>query len=743
MTESIMPQDSKPRNTPKPVSTVPLRVGAIPKELKKLDRWILWKYTQLTRPNGEVKWTKTPHSPSSGHKIDATDFSNGVSFVTAVQALKAKGAAFDGLGFLLGEGIAGIDVDDCIDEDGNLDERGQRISEAYAETYAEVSPSGRGFKILVNIGDDPKLAVIGKTTKEMEIYGGRRYFTVTGAMLPNHRPVVASLPQAFARTAAQMGVDRSRVADMPAARAKDAIGIDMKAARELLDHLPFSWCDLYADWIKAGMALHHEFNAHPDALALWDEWSQRNTAKYDPGVCEAKWQTFGKPGKDEVTLRTLVRDAQATGWRAPKTIEQAVRDFSPFDDVQAADDEARPIDWWQQYSVGSLLSDPAPEKQWVWKGVLRQGKVLVLAGSGGSSKSYLMLGASVQYALGNDWGPFQLAEGHEPGRALLMYGEEDRDDVHDRVQALKHIFLLSDEQAATVAQRLAVLPLRGKHIELAKQEGHNGDVVITEQLQRLEARITQYDIKLVVMDPMAMLHGLDENDNRAISAFISGLDAVCLRTNCSIVLVHHFSKGGPMKAREVNESNVRGASALVAHARTVVVMHRLREDEAQEWGVPEEDHARWVMWSIAKNNYGPSGGRAWFNVNEHNGAITPAPADLQYLNTRDLRAAVQAARDEHAMEEITAAETRRAQEEAVETIQMMARIRILLRHAQADGRLASAARAHDVLLAAGHQCAARRARAAIEKIRLDGLVDTDGMVNAFGQQWLEDREMLE
>ena len=296
--------------TPRPVSAAPLRVGCIPKGLKEKDRWILWKYTLL--PTG--KWTKTPHSAVNGHKIDATNLDNGSAFSTAVAAVRKHKERFDGLGFLLGEGIAGIDVDDCIDENGNLDERGLRMSQAYASTYAEISPSGHGFKIIVDIGEDPKLASIGKNSGGIEIYGGHRYFTVTGHILAGHPASIARMSEAFARTAEEMGVNRHK-AEGPVDFDTDKLqlGLDLAQGRDLLDHLPFKWCDGYYDWLRAGMALHNEFNGSAEALALWDEWSQRNPAKYQPEACAGKWAGFGRPGKDFVTIRTLVRHAQAQG----------------------------------------------------------------------------------------------------------------------------------------------------------------------------------------------------------------------------------------------------------------------------------------------------------------------------------------------------------------------------------------------------------------------------------------------
>lgn len=42
-----------------------------------------------------------------------------------------------------------IDLDNCIDEHGNVDERAVEVLERFGTTYAEISPSGRGIKNLL------------------------------------------------------------------------------------------------------------------------------------------------------------------------------------------------------------------------------------------------------------------------------------------------------------------------------------------------------------------------------------------------------------------------------------------------------------------------------------------------------------------------------------------------------------------------------------------------------------------
>ena len=753
-------EDSSMPQQPRPVSPVPLKLGSIPKELKALDRWVLWKYTWIVNKKKEGKWTKVPHSAVNGYMIDATNVDNGASFMQAAQALRKNKPKFDGLGFILGDGIAGIDMDDCIDNDGNLDERGLRMSKAYAGTYAEVSPSGQGFKIILNIGKDPKLASIGTSRDDMEIYGGKRYFAVTGSLLPGHAKNVALMTQTFAKTAEEMGVNKHLKKVEPTQEGptdisdlKSKLGFDYKTAREMIDHMPFMWIDDYRQWLRAGMALHHEFNGAPEALELWEEWSRRNPDKYtDEGSesCAAKWKTFGKPGKDEqVTMRTLKSAAEALGWRAPSTIAQAISDFTLLDDTPEVDGDGVITDWWTRYSVGPLLREQPAPKRWVWPGLLLESKVMVLAGSGGSSKSYLMLAAATQYALGQSWGPFELPEGPQEGKVLVLYGEEDRQDVHHRLHDLKHSMMLTDEQIGAIAARMAVMPLRGQRVVLAEYDGPERKIQITKALMKLEERVVSNKIKLLILDPMAMLHGLEENDNLSIGHFVGELDAMCMRSGCSIVLIHHFSKS-IAKAREVNESNIRGASSLVNHVRTCVVVHRLRRDEAPEWGVPEEDHARWTMFKVVKNNYGPSDRITWFNVNQANGVIAPSETQLTFMNSRDIRTAVLEARAQEAQEqddELTEAEERRAREVAERGIQILRFMELIMREAldHYDGALPSLNACRELVLSADSSATGRMSREAIDRMKELNYVSEAGrqwVVNNMGRQWLEDREIL-
>src|SRR5262245_9903412 len=67
----------------------------------------------------------------------------------------------------------------------------------------------------------------------------------------------------------------------------------------------------YGDWLRVGMALHHESGGSIDGLTLWDRWSG-SSPKWAPGVCAEKWGTFG--GRRGVTGGTIIVLAKANGW---------------------------------------------------------------------------------------------------------------------------------------------------------------------------------------------------------------------------------------------------------------------------------------------------------------------------------------------------------------------------------------------------------------------------------------------
>lgn len=161
----------------KPQSSDQLRRSDIPAELRLLPRWAPWKYGPI-RDSGKA--AKTPLNPFSGRPADVTDLRTWSWFPDALDACDRYHC--DGIGILIHEpdGLIGLDADACLDRQaGELARWAEQIVGAF-HTYADISPSDTGVKLLAH----GRLPGPGIHKKPIELYGDRRFFTVTGRLLP-------------------------------------------------------------------------------------------------------------------------------------------------------------------------------------------------------------------------------------------------------------------------------------------------------------------------------------------------------------------------------------------------------------------------------------------------------------------------------------------------------------------------------------------------------------------------------
>jgi primase-polymerase (primpol)-like protein len=151
----------------------------IPIELQERPRWLLWRYWW---DEGKNTWNKPPYSPRTGRKVSTQDSSEWATFREVRAAYRNGG--WDGIGFVMGDGIAGADPDHCITGD-QLTEQAAAIVDRL-DTYTERSPSGNGLRVLA-VCSQPF-----RDTKSpaLELYNtAARYLTITGQHLagtPGH-----------------------------------------------------------------------------------------------------------------------------------------------------------------------------------------------------------------------------------------------------------------------------------------------------------------------------------------------------------------------------------------------------------------------------------------------------------------------------------------------------------------------------------------------------------------------------
>src|SRR5450432_4272663 len=103
----------------------PTKSTAIPDDLAELDRWAIWRLE-----NGR----KVPYR-SHGRRADSTDRGHWGAVEEAQQALLT--GSYDGLGFAFfpEDGLVGGDLDNCLEENGDVRSWAVGIVERFSDTY--------------------------------------------------------------------------------------------------------------------------------------------------------------------------------------------------------------------------------------------------------------------------------------------------------------------------------------------------------------------------------------------------------------------------------------------------------------------------------------------------------------------------------------------------------------------------------------------------------------------------------
>ncbi|MEU7331405.1 bifunctional DNA primase/polymerase [Streptomyces parvus] len=134
----------------------------VPAELTRRPRWIRHTARKVPLTVGGATASSTDPATWSRHR-DA-----------------AASTAGAGLGFVLdGDGVVCLDLDHCIDSDGQLAPWARTILDAAGPTWAEVSRSGDGLH-LWGYGTLPHGRRITVGGGSVELYGTGRYIAVTG-----------------------------------------------------------------------------------------------------------------------------------------------------------------------------------------------------------------------------------------------------------------------------------------------------------------------------------------------------------------------------------------------------------------------------------------------------------------------------------------------------------------------------------------------------------------------------------
>jgi putative DNA primase/helicase len=538
-------------------------IDNIPEDLKRIPRWVVYRL-RAKRGAGD-KLDKIPYQ-CDGTPAKTNDASTWTDFERCRQCAEALGDG-GGVGFVFdsdADDVVGVDLDDCIGEDGKLETWAVEACQTF-RSYTELSPSGRGIHLFVR-GNLPNCS---RKRGKVEMYGKGRFFTVTGRRIGWATGVERN--QAAIDWLAREYLDAAKVdpqqAKLKRQKPQRIHGDDREVARILSPLLSAARSDEYHEWIRVGLAMKA---IGEDMFLEWDQFSQRSP-KYDAEVVRKKWATMKPRRATTAWLVAMAREdssvdrvAEALGAVVEPERAKRIAEL-PAEHVAEEDGEL---------AIAAIeLSEVVPGRvEWLWEPYIPRGMVSMLIGHPGVGKSTMLLDLAARIANGSRW-----PDGEPIGKPMRVGLGMIEDDI----------------RRVTVPRLLAAGANLRNVLAMGGKQGKTGEysVKLPNDAMKLEAFIRERRCELLILDPITAYMGeRDSNAQQEVRDAIQPLAGIAERTGCAILLSNHTSKA--WKERDAAFVG-QGSIAFTAVARTQILL--VRE--------PQDGDKR-VLW-ITKSNVGP------------------------------------------------------------------------------------------------------------------------------------------
>jgi hypothetical protein len=205
--------------------------------------------------------------------------------------------------------------------------------------------------------------------------------------------------------------------------------------------------------------------------------------------------------------------------------------------------------------IGDIPSQEHPQR-WLVEQLWGASSVGVIGGAPKCSKTWLGLDLALSVATGT------ACLGHyavpEPGPVLVYLAEDALPVVRERVAGMAR-------HRGLDLERVEIHVITAPTLRLDR-ELHRGQLL--ETAQRLRPR-------LLLLDPLVRLHGIDENNAGEVAGLLAYIRALQRQLDLSVILVHHTRKNavGGVAAGQA----LRGSSDLHAFGDSNLYLRRTKE----------------------------------------------------------------------------------------------------------------------------------------------------------------------
>jgi regulatory protein RepA len=214
----------------------------------------------------------------------------------------------------------------------------------------------------------------------------------------------------------------------------------------------------------------------------------------------------------------------------------------------------------------------------VGRGILPIESKLVIGGAPKAGKSFIAMNIAMDLALGRDLFGAYYKNGKPvfpvAKKCRVLYIEQEIGDIglQERLRGVEGKDGLL--QGASPALMDWLIKTRDTQMRLDTDEGRD---LLYQEVESVHPDV-------VILDPMAKFHLLDENSAQEMSVVGRVGDHFIEKTGCSVIWVHHSSKP-PSSALETPRSGgdrLRGSSAIFADVDTVMLVDLKSSEKAPE-----------------------------------------------------------------------------------------------------------------------------------------------------------------
>jgi len=285
-------------------------------------------------------------------------------------------------------------------------------------------------------------------------------------------------------------------------------------------------------WVKVGMALHHQYGGGEMGFDIWDTWSQRGD-KYDDTNMLIKWHSFEPDfnNTNPVTFASVMM----------MTADQPENDISRANALEALEsmEPKTEVPFFKPLSeiAGNIGSVHYLIKNWI-----ESQTMVSIFGDPGSFKSFVAIDMACHIATGTPWKECEVEQG-----PVLYVAGEGFGGLGKRTLAWCNKNEINPEEVPVYFST-----------STANMYDKESAVALVEHIDELMENIGP-NIQAVIFDTLARNMGTgDENSTTDMNKFIHHIDKYIKdRYECTVMLVHHTGHKDKHRAR--GSSSLLGA----------------------------------------------------------------------------------------------------------------------------------------------------------------------------------------